>query len=116
MTDSEKTPDWPDPVWMRVWIKRESDGTFGAIVEQFSIVGQGSSPREAAENAVDLARTYLQSYMDEGEPFRAAVRPISRRQRMWFQMEFLWSRLVRRLRPPRVERRVDKERLTPAHC
>lgn len=116
MTDSQKTSDWPDPVWMRVWIKRESDGTFGAIVEQFSIVGQGSSPREAAENAVDLARTYLQSYMDEGESFRAAVRPISRRQRMWFQMEFLWSRLVRRLLPPRVERRVDKERLTPAHC
>lgn len=113
---SEKQSDWPDQIQMLIWIKREGDGTFGAIVEEFSIAGQGGSPREAAENAADLARSYLQSYVEDGESFEAAVRPISSWQRRKFRAELLWSRLIRRLRAPRVERRIDRETLRPAHC
>lgn len=107
--------EWPDRVDLRIWIKNEGDGVYGALVEQFNIAGQGRSAELAQRNAVELTIDYLNTYMVEGAAFADAMRPIPSWLKLKLHGETLMSKIPA-IPFPSVELVHDAERLRPVHC
>lgn len=95
MPAESSAPEWPEEIRLRVWIKHEHGGGYGAIVEEFCVAGMGDSPEAAHANAVDLTISYLDSFVEEGASFEDALRPISRRLRWKLEAERLIAKIVR---------------------
>ena len=93
MADPGFQPEWPEEIRLKVWIKHEDDGLYGAMVEQFCIAGQGGTPDEALADARDLTISYLNSFVEEGASYADAYRPIPRSLRWKFHAENLFSKV-----------------------
>jgi predicted RNase H-like HicB family nuclease len=93
VAESVVRTDWPEEIRLRVWIKHEDDGIYGALVEDFYVAGQGDSPEAALVNARELTIAYLNSQLADGFSYADSRRPIPRRMRLKFQIEGVVSKV-----------------------
>lgn len=88
--------DWPDLIVSPAHIRREEDH-WVAILDRFSIVGQGETPGAAWQDMDELAVSYLDMCEAEGVPFKQVERPLPLPQRLRLQVGTVLRVLVARL-------------------
>jgi predicted RNase H-like HicB family nuclease len=113
---------WPERVNLSIWIKSEGDGMYGALVEEFSIAGQGRSLEAARMNAVELTLAYLNTSMAEGVPFDEVRRSIPKSLKLKLHSQAQLSKALAKLSSsmPKLQLVADSEDLSDsravAHC
>lgn len=97
------TPGWPDHYLVHYLVTREAIDRFVALNEEFDVVGMGSTPVEAINQAQEMLDDYLNLVKADGGTFEDALRPVPRRV-VWkfyalLHIQRTLSRILRR--PPR---------------
>ncbi len=69
--------DWlPQPFSVQL-ILRPEHGKWYAMAREYDVTGMGDSPKEAAQEVIELVMDYLLAYFREGSPYEATLRPVS---------------------------------------
>jgi predicted RNase H-like HicB family nuclease len=118
--------NWPERIKISIWLVYEND-QWSALASEFDVVGVGATEEAALENLDETLGAYLASYIAEGAPYKAALRPIPWRERARLKFYELLTSAKHRL-PDGPGDRVEggprsvhhsKQDLTPsglAHC
>lgn len=77
--------------------KRDHDGRWFALVEEFDITGMGDSEDAALKDMLGLLSAYLLAHFEDGTPFEETRRPIPRRLKLEIRAGSLMLHGVQRL-------------------
>lgn len=101
-----------------VW--KHEHGDWFCLFEQFDITGTGDSERDAYRDALGLLVAYLSTYFHEGQPLRAALRPIPLRLKLEIRRDVIVGSVLRRVlhRPGDHESKVVilPEQVASGYC
>lgn len=81
-------------------VVRREDERWSAVAVDYTIVGQGTTPDEAVEAAMDAVVSYLRWCHDDGMTLDEARRPIPGRWRLEIEAQRLIGRLRETLHRP----------------